>query len=161
VQDDPYQIPKFDLNRTDLDFMEELKGVHSEFQDCFSRQEPRDNFYQYMAGQMSPLERKSIEPIAIAVESAKVRTVQFFVSDVVWNDGLISLVAWIQEKNHRAYLSHRKKKPRLNIECDNFLKLLIMYLPTFQLYLPGRCIITNSLMNRQNLFRGPLPEVVV
>jgi SRSO17 transposase len=30
-------------------------------------------------------------------------------------DGLISLVAWIQEKNHRAYLSHRKKKPRLNI----------------------------------------------
>jgi SRSO17 transposase len=91
VQDDPYQIPKFDLNRTDLDFMEELKGFHSEFQDCFSRQEPRDNFYQYMAGQMSPLERKSIEPIAIAVESAKVRAVQFFVSDVVWdNDKIMS-----------------------------------------------------------------------
>ena len=92
VQDDPYQIPKFDLNRTDIfDFMEELKGFHSEFQDCFSRQEPRDNFYQYMVGQMSPLERKSIEPIAIAVESAKVRAMQFFVSDVVWdNDKIMS-----------------------------------------------------------------------
>jgi SRSO17 transposase len=92
VQDDPYQIPKFDLKRTDLaDFKEELKGFHSEFQDCFSRQEPRDNFYQYMVGQMSPLERKSIEPIAIAVESAKVRAMQFFVSDVVWdNDKIMS-----------------------------------------------------------------------
>lgn len=92
AQDDPYQIPKFDLNRTDfIDFIEELKGFHSEFQDCFSRQEPRDNFYQYMVGQMSSLERKSIEPIAIAVESAKVRAMQFFVSDVVWdNDKILS-----------------------------------------------------------------------
>jgi SRSO17 transposase len=92
VQDDPYQIPKFDLNRDDLDdFIDELKGFHSEFHDCFFRQEPRDNFFQYMVGQMSPLERKSIEPIAIAVESAKVRAMQFFVSDVVWdNDKIMS-----------------------------------------------------------------------
>lgn len=87
VENDPHQIPKFDLKRTDIyDFVEELKGFHSEFQDCFSRQEPRDNFFQYMVGQMSPLERKSIEPIAIAVESAKVRAMQFFVSDVVWDN---------------------------------------------------------------------------
>jgi len=87
MQDDPYQIPKFDLNRDDLfEFVDELKGFHSEFFDCFSRQEPRDNFFQYMVGQMSPLERKSIEPIAIAVESAKVRAMQFFVSDVVWDN---------------------------------------------------------------------------
>jgi SRSO17 transposase len=92
VQDDPYQIPKFDLERTDImDFVEELKGFHSEFQDCFSRQEPRENFYQYMVGQMSPLERKSIEPIAIAVENAKVRAMQFFVSDVVWDNNKIML----------------------------------------------------------------------
>ena len=28
-------------------------------------------------------------------------------------DGLIAYVAWIQDKNHRAYLSHRKKKQLL------------------------------------------------
>jgi SRSO17 transposase len=92
VQEDPYEIPKFDLNRDDVfDFKEELKGFHSEFQDCFSRQEPRDNFYQYMVGQMSQLERKSIEPIAVAVENAKVRAMQFFVSDVVWDQDRIML----------------------------------------------------------------------
>jgi SRSO17 transposase len=37
-----------------------------------------------MAGQMSQLERKSIEPIAVNVEDAKVRAMQHFVSDVIW-----------------------------------------------------------------------------
>lgn len=92
IQDDPYQIPKFDLERHDIDdFIEEFRGFHSEFGDCFSRQEPRDNFYQYMAGQLSQLERKSIEPIALNVKNAKVRAMQFFVSNVIWdNEKIIS-----------------------------------------------------------------------
>jgi len=57
-------IPKFALETGDIDgFMEELKGFHQEFADCFSRQEPRENFFHYMVGQLSQLERKSIEPI--------------------------------------------------------------------------------------------------
>jgi hypothetical protein len=56
------------------------------FRDCFSRQEPRDNFFQYMVGQLSQVERKSIEPIALSVKDAKVRAMQFFVSDVAWED---------------------------------------------------------------------------
>ena len=84
---DPYPIPKFDLDRKDVtDLIEELKGFHEEFRDCFSRQEPRDNFFQYMVGQLSQVERKSIEPIALSVKDAKVRAMQFFVSDVVWED---------------------------------------------------------------------------
>ena len=39
-----------------------------------------------MEGQMSQLERKSIEPIAINVKDAKVRAIQHFVSDVIWDD---------------------------------------------------------------------------
>lgn len=90
VQDDPYQIPKYNLKRTDIDnFVDQLKGFHSEFQDCFSRQEPRESFYQYMVGQISSLERKSIEPIALAVDNAKVRAMQFFVSDVIWDNDKI------------------------------------------------------------------------
>lgn len=90
IQDDPYQIPKFDLERDDIEnFIEEFKGFHEQFQDCFSRQEPRDNFYRYMAGQLSQLERKSIEPIALNVEDAKVRAMQFFVSNVIWDEDKI------------------------------------------------------------------------
>jgi len=40
----------------------------------------------YMVGQMSRLERKSIEPIALNVENAKVRAMQRFLSDVVWDE---------------------------------------------------------------------------
>jgi SRSO17 transposase len=90
IHDDPYQIPKFDLERDDIEnFIEEFQGFHEQFQDCFSRQEPRNNFYQYMAGQLSQLERKSIEPIALNVKDAKVRAMQFFVSNVIWDEDKI------------------------------------------------------------------------
>jgi len=39
-----------------------------------------------MAGQLSPTKRKSIEPIAFAIEGAKVRAMQRFVSDAPWDD---------------------------------------------------------------------------
>lgn len=87
IQDDLYAIPRFDLERSDVEtFVDELQGFHEEFRDCFSRREPRDNFFQYMVGQLSQLERKSIEPIALNVEDGKVRAMQFFVSDVVWDE---------------------------------------------------------------------------
>lgn len=84
---DVYSIPKYALEARDVDgFMEELKGFHQEFSDCFSRQEPRENFFRYMVGQFSQLERKSIEPIALQVEGGKVRAMQFFVSDALWDE---------------------------------------------------------------------------
>jgi len=82
-----FPIPKLFVDKEDITlFMEDFKGFHAHFADCFSREEPRENFYQYMAGQMSQLERKSIEPIALNVESAKVRAMQHFVSDIVWEE---------------------------------------------------------------------------
>ncbi len=80
-------IPKLDLEGEDLDgFCEELKGFHSQFYDCFSRSESRGNFYRYMVGQFSGIERKSIEPIAISVEGGNVRSMQRFISNVVWDE---------------------------------------------------------------------------
>ena len=82
-----FSIPKLFIDKEDITlFMEDFKGFHAHFADCFSREEPRENFYQYMAGQMSQLERKSIEPIALNVESAKVRAMQHFVSDIAWEE---------------------------------------------------------------------------
>ena len=82
-----YRVPKFDLGKGDVDnFMHELKVFHEQFYDCFHRSESRDHFYKYMAGQFSPLERKSIEPIALAVKDGNVRAMQRFVSDAEWDD---------------------------------------------------------------------------
>ena len=90
VQDGSFPIPKLLIGKEDISqFIEEFRGFHAQFADCFSREEPRENFFQYMAGQMSQLERKSIEPIAVNVEDAKVRAMQHFVSDVIWDDGRI------------------------------------------------------------------------
>ena len=87
VQDGSFPIPKMLIGKEDISqFIEEFRGFHSQFADCFSREEPRENFFQYMAGQMSHLERKSIEPIAVNVEDAKVRAMQHFISDVIWNE---------------------------------------------------------------------------
>ena len=58
------------------------KAFHDNFRDCFSRSESRDHFYNYMVGQFSTLERKSIEPIALAVENGNIRPMQHFISKV-------------------------------------------------------------------------------
>lgn len=84
---DSFPIPKFTVEKRDVkEFVHELKGFHEEFGDCFSRSEPRDNFFRYMVGQFSELERKSIEPIALNVEGGKVRSMQRLISDTVWDE---------------------------------------------------------------------------
>ena len=61
-----FAIPTFDLVPNDVEgFMEELWEFQSAFHDCFARSEPRAYFFDYMAGQLSPLERKSVEPMAL------------------------------------------------------------------------------------------------
>ena len=81
---DVFSIPKFSVVKEDIDdFMQELEVFHGEFSDCFLRSEPRTNFFQYMVGQFSELERKSIEPIAMNMGNGKVRSMQRFISDVI------------------------------------------------------------------------------
>ncbi len=86
-----YPVPKFDLNKNDIkNFSNELRGFHEQFADCFHRSESREHFFKYMAGQFSQLERKSIEPIALAIEGGNVRAMQRFVSVAPWDDGKIT-----------------------------------------------------------------------
>jgi SRSO17 transposase len=84
---DPFAIPTFSIEKRDVEgFIEELRGFHSEFRECFSRSEPRENFFRYMVGQFSELERKSIEPIALKVQQGAVRSMQRAVSDAIWDE---------------------------------------------------------------------------
>ena len=85
-----FSIPKFSVEKKEVEeFIDELKGFHEEFKDCFSRSEPRKNFFRYTVGQLSKLERKSIEPIALNIQGGEVRSMQRLVSDVVWDDNKI------------------------------------------------------------------------
>ena len=85
-----YSIPKFEITVPDIrGFSEELEGFHSQFIDCFSREEPRENFFRYMSGQFSKLERKSIEPIALSVQDGQVRSMQRFISDIDWDEPIM------------------------------------------------------------------------
>ncbi len=83
-----YTIPACQITTPDVEaFVTELKAFHGKFATCFVRSEPRENFYQYMVGQLSQLERKSIEPIAIHVSGKEhVRSMQRLVSEVVWDE---------------------------------------------------------------------------
>ena len=82
-----YSVPKFDLGKGNIkNFMNELTGFHEQFADCFQRSESREHFFNYMSGQFSPIERKSIEPIALALKDGNVRAMQRFVSDAPWDD---------------------------------------------------------------------------
>ncbi len=85
-----YPVPQFELEKIDIEgFMDELQQFHHAFRDSFVRSEPRENFFRYMIGQLSHLERKSIEPIALHVEGANVRCMQSAISDARWDENKI------------------------------------------------------------------------
>ena len=82
-----FTIPTFELVPSDVEgVMDELWAFQSAFHDCFTRSEPRAHFFDYMVGQFSKLERKSIEPMALEVEGGTIRGLQRFISDVVWDE---------------------------------------------------------------------------
>jgi SRSO17 transposase len=87
TEGDGFVIPTFAVVRSDVEgFMDELWEFQSAFHDCFTRSEPRAQFFDYMVGQLSQLERKLIEPMALHVEGGTVRGLQRFISDVRWDE---------------------------------------------------------------------------
>src|SRR5262247_4409890 len=85
--DEPFVIPPFDVQVSDVEgFMDELQEFQSIFHDCFARSEARAHFLDYMVGQYSPLARNSMEPMAQAVEGSRVRSLQRFLSETVWDE---------------------------------------------------------------------------
>jgi SRSO17 transposase len=87
TDDEGFTIPTFDVVPSDVaGFMDALWAFQSAFHDCFPRSEPRAHFFDYMVGQFSKLERKSIEPMALQVEGGTIRGLQRFISDGVWDE---------------------------------------------------------------------------
>lgn len=61
-----------------------LRAYLGRFDDCFGRRDTRAHFPAYVCGQLSNLERKSVEPIALEAGVA-VRTLQEFLSQLAWD----------------------------------------------------------------------------
>src|SRR5438128_3118490 len=90
TQGEEFSIPPFDLTVGDVEgFLDELQAFHAQFRSCFARSEPREHFFNYMVGQCSTLERKSIEPMALRVAGGNIRGMQRCMSDDVWDEDLM------------------------------------------------------------------------
>jgi len=63
----------------------ELVAYHARFAPLFRRPEQRRGALLYLRGQMLDLERKSIEPLARAVEGGNVQARQQFISPAPWD----------------------------------------------------------------------------
>jgi SRSO17 transposase len=84
---DAFAIPPFELTPRDVaGFTNALQAFQGLFHDCFPRSEPRAHFFDYMVGQLSPLARKSIEPMALRGLGGSVRGLQRFLSEVPWDE---------------------------------------------------------------------------
>lgn len=65
-----------------------LRRFARKFDGCFSRQATRQHLRTYMSGQLGPLERKSIEPMALEANVSP-RTLQEFLGHHRWDEDLM------------------------------------------------------------------------
>jgi SRSO17 transposase len=68
---------------------DELLAYHAEFAPLFRRAEQRRWALKYTEGQLLPLERKSIEPMADALAGGNVQAMQQFISLGAWDDDAV------------------------------------------------------------------------
>jgi SRSO17 transposase len=84
------QKPSKNLAPRDLEVLaEELVAYHERFADLFERREQREWSEFYLRGQLSELERKTVEPMVLALKGpdpAAVRAGQQFLGEGAWSD---------------------------------------------------------------------------
>jgi len=92
--------PVLELNPADVvGMVTELAAYHQIYSPLFQRREQRENAELYLRGLLSPLERKSVEPMVlelIGVDRNAIRSLQGFVSDGTWDDAVILQRHWAE-----------------------------------------------------------------
>ena len=79
--------PELNLVPADVEALAaELVAYHAEFAPLFRRAEQRHWALAYLQGQLLHLERKSIEPMALALAGGDVQAMQQFISQGAWDD---------------------------------------------------------------------------
>jgi SRSO17 transposase len=81
------QPPVINLAARDVEALaDELLAYHAHFAPLFARSEQRTWALTYFQGQLADLERKSIEPMALAHPAGNVQALQQFISLGAWDD---------------------------------------------------------------------------
>jgi SRSO17 transposase len=87
------QPPLMNLAPRDVEAMaEELVTYHAMFHDLFQRREQREWSAFYLRGQLSDVERKTVEPMVLAIhgpDAAAIRAGQQFLGQGAWDDTAI------------------------------------------------------------------------
>ncbi len=77
-----------------------LRKYLQQFRDCFSSRKSRDHLQTYVQGQLSNLDRKSVEPIALAADVPP-RTLQQFLNSLAWDqEQLVDTLQWLVAHDH-------------------------------------------------------------
>lgn len=84
------QPPVINLAPRDVQALaDELLAYHAHFAPLFQRSEQRQWALTYLQGQLADLERKSIEPMALALPDGNVQALQQFISLGAWDDAAV------------------------------------------------------------------------
>src|SRR5919202_5037207 len=82
--------PEHNLAPRDVEALaDEVVAYHAHFAPLFQRTEQRNWARAYLQGQLLELDRKSIEPMALALVGGDVQGMQQFISDGAWDDAVI------------------------------------------------------------------------
>jgi SRSO17 transposase len=87
--------PLLDLIPAEIEALAEaLLEYHTAFAPLYYRREQAHWGYKYLQGLMLPLERKSIEPMALALEGGNVQAMQQFIGQGQWQDTALLQQHW-------------------------------------------------------------------
>jgi SRSO17 transposase len=87
--------PRLDLTPEEIEALaDELVDYHAEFADLYYRTEQGDWGYKYMQGLMLPIERKAIQPMAMALEGGNIQAMQQFIGQGRWQDEKLLQKHW-------------------------------------------------------------------
>jgi SRSO17 transposase len=79
--------PVLDLTAVEIaELADELSDYHAEFADLYYRVEQAHWGEKYLQGLMLPIERKSIQPMALALEGGNIQAMQQFIGQGRWCD---------------------------------------------------------------------------
>jgi len=87
--------PSLNLTLEEIEALaDELVDYHAEFADLYYRIEQAHWGYKYLQGLMSPIERKAIQPMAMALEGGDIQAMQQFIGQGRWQDAKLLQKHW-------------------------------------------------------------------